>query len=224
MHKLPNQSLNKGILILLAPNAKDANISASNVYFSFQYNPEKLLHYFNPPTAPAGNATVESQAPRVEFFNLMFELDSTDLEFQTQNKIAADLGIHPALAMLETIMQPQVIGKQKAMPIVVFKWGAKRSVAVRVVSMNVAETAFDIILNPTRATVNLTLRVLDAQEVNNNSGASNIYSIHQAERAALVEVHKSQTGQAPDVKVAAVMSTSSLATVAVKGRKTKMFA
>lgn len=224
MHNLPNQRLNKGTLILLSPNDIDANISAGNISFIFQYNPEKLLHYFNPPTVPLGNTTVENQAPLVEFYNLTFELDSTDLESQTQNKIATDLGIHPALAMLETMIQPQVIGNQKSMPIVVFEWGAKRSVAVQFVSMNVEETAFDIALNPTRAIVNLTLRVLDAQEVNNNSGARKIYASQQMERATLVEVYKSRTGQAPDIKVAGVASASSSATVATKESKKKVFA
>ena len=220
MYKLPNQpSLNKGILILLSLNAKDANISSSNVYFSFQYNPEKLLHTFSQPIAPAENTSGNTQIPLLEFFNLTFELDSTDLEPQSQSKIATDLGIHPALAMLETMVQPQVVGNQTSMPIVIFKWGAKRSAAVRIVSINVEETAFDTSLNPTSATVNLTLRVLDAQEVNNNAGARSIYSSHKGERATLVEAYKSQTGQVPDIKVTGASSALSPKATAATGSK-----
>jgi hypothetical protein len=93
-------------------------------------------------------------------------------------------------------MQPQLVNKQMAMPIVVFKWGAKRANAVRLVSMSVEEKSFDVTLNPTRATVSLTLRVLDAAEVNNSLGARNVYLNHQNTRATLVDAYKQQTGQA----------------------------
>lgn len=119
-----------------------------------------------------------------------------DIDQPSQNQSAADLGLHPALAMLELMMQPQVAGKQTSMPIIVFKWGAKRSVAVRFVSMSIEEKSFDVTLNPTRATVSLTLKVLDATEINNNPGASNVCLSHQNTRATLVDAYKLQTGQA----------------------------
>lgn len=71
-------------------------------------------------------------------------------------------------------MQPQFVGKQTLTPIVVFKWGEKRSVAVRLVSLNVEEKAFDATLNPTRASVSLTLKVLDETEVGNNLGTKRL--------------------------------------------------
>ena len=101
-------------------------------------------------------------------------------------------------------MQPQVVGNQTSMPIVVFKWGAKRSVAVRFVSMSVEEKSFDVTLNPTRASVSLTLRVLDATEINNNPGAKSVCLSHQNVQATLVDAYKLQTGQAPVVGVAGV--------------------
>jgi hypothetical protein len=197
MQTLPSQPNNsRGTLILLASNAKDANISASNVYFTFQYNPEKLLHTFNQanPNAAANTSTDQPVVPS-EFFNLSFELDSVDLDPPSQNQSSADLGLHPALAMLEIMMQPQVVGKQTYLPIVVFKWGTKRSVPVRLVGMSVEEKSFDVTLNPTRATVNLSLRVLDAAEVNNNLGARSVYLSHQNTQASLVGAYELQTGQ-----------------------------
>jgi hypothetical protein len=189
-------SINRGTLILLAPNAKDASISQQNIFFAFQYNPDKLLHTFNQalPSTPA--STSDPQAALTEFFNLNFELDSIDLDPQSQNQTATNLGIHPALAMLEFMSQPQIVGNQKLLPIVVFKWGQNRSVAVRLVSMSVEELSFDVILNPTRAMVSLTLKVLDAQEVSGNAGAKNVWSNHQSVRANLVDAYKLQTGQA----------------------------
>ncbi|MCL5877317.1 MAG: hypothetical protein M1540_05845 [Candidatus Bathyarchaeota archaeon] len=218
---MPSQpNSNRGTLILLAPNAKDANISAANSYFVFQYNPEKLVHTFNP-SIPTGNTAVDAQAPSLELFNLTFELDSTDLEPQAQNKTATDLGIHPALAMLEAMVQPQVAANKMSLPIVVFKWGAKRVVAVRVVGLSVEETAFDVSLNPTRATVNLTLRVLDGAEVNSHLGARGVYANQQAVHATLVDAYKLQTGQAPSTGKVTGASATVASTAAAKAKESK---
>jgi hypothetical protein len=201
---MPSQpNANKGLLILLDPNAKDASISGKNVFFVFQYNPEKLLHTFNPAMAlqTATTAALEPQGPPSEYLSLTFELDSVDVD--QPNQESATLGVHPALAMLELMMQPQVVNNQTTMPIVVFRWGTKREVPVRIVSMNVDENLFDAALNPTRANVSLTLRVLDQAEIKNNQGARVVATGHQSARVSLVEAYKWQTGQASP-KVAGV--------------------
>lgn len=116
--------------------------------------------------------------------------------------------------MLELMMQPQVVGKQTYLPILVFKWGAKRSLAVRLVGMSVEEKSFDVTLNPTRATVSLSLRVLDAAEVNNNPGARNVYSSHQNTQASLVDAYELQTGQGTIMGASGVAGLSESATLA----------
>jgi hypothetical protein len=196
---LPSQpSINRGTLILLAPNAKDSTISTSNPYFAFQYNPEKLLHTFNQAasSALAANTSTDPQGAPYELFNLTFELDSTETDPSSQNQSSVGFGLHPTLAMLELMMQPQIVGKQTSLPIVVFRWGAKRTVAVRFLSMSIEEKSFDITLNPTRATVSVVMRVLNASEINNNPGARNVCSSHENVRATLVDLYKLQTGQA----------------------------
>jgi hypothetical protein len=209
-------SINRGTLILLAPNAKDASISQQNIFFVFQYNPDRLLHTINLTVPSASDAnTTNPQGALTELFNLTFELDSADLDPPSQNQTATNFGVHPALAILELMMQPQVVGKQTSLPIVVFKWGSNRSVAVRLVSMSVEEQSFDEILNPTRAMVSLTLRVLDASEVANNQGAKNVCSSHQGVRATLVDAYKLQTGQAAVVGGVGVAAGASSAGVSV---------
>ncbi len=192
---MPAPNLNRGVLILLAPNAKDANINQSNSYFVFQYNPEKLLHTFNHGMPQALTGTSEVSGPTVEIFNLTFDLDSLDLEPPNQNQISKDLGIHPSLAILESMMLPQIVGGQTVLPIVIFKWGANRTVPVRVVSMNVEEKTFDQTLNPTRATITLAIKVLSASEVKNSTGARSILTSHQIMQATLADKYRMQTGQ-----------------------------
>jgi hypothetical protein len=204
-------SINRGTLILLAPNAKDASISQQNIFFVFQYNPDRLLHTINQ-TMPStqDTNTTNPQGSLTELFNLTFELDSTDLDPSSQNQTAANFGVHPALAMLELMMQPQVVGKQTSLPIVVFKWGSNRSAAVRLVNMSVEEQSFDLTLSPTRAMVSLTLRVLESAEVTDNPGAKSVCSNHQSIRATLVDAYKLQTGQASVVGgIGVAASTSS---------------
>jgi len=185
------------VLILLAPNAENINVPTPNSYFSFQYNPERLVHTFsqNTPPVQAGNSAPEVASPPSEYFSVTFDLDSVDLDPPNQSQTATDLGVHPALAMLELMMQPQTVNNQTVLPIVVFKWGAKRVVAVRVVSMSVEEKTFDQTLNPTRATVALTLRVLNASEVGASTGARGVCVSHQNTRVALADAYKLQTGQ-----------------------------
>jgi hypothetical protein len=205
---LPTQpNINKGTLILLAPNATEAAVSSKNIYFSFQYNPEKLLHTFNPP-----EKNTESQCPALEYFNLTFDLDSIEIDASPQTQTPTQFGLHPALAMLESMMQPQEGGSQTTLPIAVFKWGEKRLVPVSVVSMTVEEKSFDLILNPTRAAVSLTLKVLNTAEVNSNQAARKVLQTHQNDRKSLVETYKSQTGQAPasNVSTAAAAANASI--------------
>ncbi len=189
----------------------------------FQYNPEKLLHTFNQNSA-------NPQIPTGEFFSLTFELDSVDFDETTQAQTTSEFGIHPALAMLEAMMQPQKTGSQTIQPIVVFSWGPKRSVAANIVNLNVEEQSFDAALNPTRATVNLTLKVLDVSEVGGNTGAKNVCQTHQTTRTALVDVYKVQTGQggsttgvAAGVSISASTSMGSVASAtSLKSAATKV--
>jgi hypothetical protein len=197
---LVNQpSVNRGTLILLAADATEPTIVAGtkNIYLTFQYNPEKLLHTFNPVIQPASNKETDTQCPPNEFFNLTFELDSVDIEQPIKASVAPDFGLHPALAMLEFMMQPQIKDKRTLMPVVVFRWGQKRSLPVYLVSMSVEEKTFDQTLNPTRASVTIILRVLSSSEVKDNQAAKKALAAHQYDRTTLVEVYKAETDQAP---------------------------
>ena len=190
-------SINRGILILLAPDATDASVNSNNTYFSFQYNPEKLLHTFNPLMQHTSDIEKENKFTLSEFFNLAFDLDSIEIEAGMKKQIVPDYGLHPALAMLEQMIQPQKKGNQTSMPIIIFKWGQKRILPVQLISMSIEEKTFDQTLNPTRANVSIVLKVLSDNEIQANHAAKKIFANHRNDRAMLAEFYKSQTGQAP---------------------------
>jgi hypothetical protein len=50
-------------------------------------------------------------------------------------------------------------------PTVLFVWGPQRIVPVRVTDLTITETLYDVMLNPTKADVSITLRVLTPEEL-----------------------------------------------------------
>lgn len=70
------------------------------------------------------------------------------------------VGVHPQLAVLERMLRPATDGGTT-----LFAWGA-RAQPVAVAELTVDEVLFDPQLNPIRATVEVTLRVLDDDVAN----------------------------------------------------------
>lgn len=80
-------------------------------------------------------------------------LDATDA-LGDGDPISAEVGIHPQLAVLERLLRPPAEGA-----VTLFAWGS-RAVPVMVTELAVHETLFDPALNPIRADVEVSLRVL----------------------------------------------------------------
>jgi hypothetical protein len=92
------------------------------------------------------------------------------------------VGLHPALAALELLLYPlpQEVLVAKALslfgsafvsspqvPIVLFVWGAPRVVPVIVNSITITESAYDQLLNPIQAKVDLDMRSMTQIELQN---------------------------------------------------------
>jgi hypothetical protein len=107
------------------------------------------------------------------------ELDATD-QIEAANEVTLVTGLHPTLAALELLLYPRaeqlILGKALALvgsalvtpaetPLVILVWGPLRVVPVRVESISVTEEAFDQLLNPIRAKVDLDLRSLTEKEL-----------------------------------------------------------
>ncbi len=152
---------------------------------SLQYNPDTLTRQLQIQAA-GGDGGDRSQALRlkgnpVETIRLEAQLDATDqLEFPERNRTAVEVGIHPQLAVLESLAYPrsadqltndrlasggtmEVIALQA--PLTLFVWSRSRVVPVRLTELSVTEEAFDPGLNPIRAKVTLAMRVLSVDDL-----------------------------------------------------------
>ena len=143
----------------------------------FQYNPDTLQRKLTPRMGrvegdPAEVTRLEG-APE-EIISLQAELDATD-QLEQGDNIAAKLGIYPQLSALEMLIYPKssyMIAKTALSlagvmemdppqaPMTFLVWSYKRVLPVRVTGFTIEEEAFDAKLNPIRASVSLSLRVL----------------------------------------------------------------
>ncbi len=169
----------KGGIVLIDP--KSAQVRR---VIALQYNPDTLTRTLQ--AQQVGEGAEHAQAlrlkgPAVETIKLEAEIDATDqLEFPDQHNVAVEAGIAPQLAALESLINPTaadlLAGKVLASTgtleiapmesaLALFVWGARRIVPVRVSEFSITEEAFDPLLNPIRAKVNLGLRVLSIDDL-----------------------------------------------------------
>lgn len=149
-----------------------------------QYNPDTLTRSLQ--LQATGETGDRSQALRlkgaaVETIRLEAEIDATDrLAHPDANPDAVALGIHPELAALEELVHARADDLQNndalasagvlevlplEAPLTLFVWSGQRVVPVRVTDLSVTEEAFDTALNPIRARVSLSLRVLSVDDL-----------------------------------------------------------
>jgi hypothetical protein len=149
-----------------------------------QYNPDTLTRTLQ--VQATGESGDRSEAMRlrgaaVESIKLEAEIDATDrLDEPASNPDAVALGIHPELAALEALVHPRADDLQAndalaaagvlevlplEAPLTLFVWSRQRVVPVRVTDLSVTEEAFDVALNPIRAKVSLSLRVLSVDDL-----------------------------------------------------------
>ena len=170
----------KGALVVF-----EAAVPVPTNVIDFQYNPDQVRrsfqqqHELSPRDARFNSGDTRFVLPPVETFELSVELDAAD-QLERADPLTTTTGLHPTLAALELLMYPSSIDliadralaiagsgfvKPGAVPIVLLVWGPLRVVPVRVESVSITEEAFDQLLNPIRATVELGLRTLTEREL-----------------------------------------------------------
>jgi hypothetical protein len=180
----------KGGIVLV-----DAETGGVLRIISLQYNSDSLTRTLQVQTAGgSSNDRVEPvrfKGPAVETFKLDADIDATDqLEFPDQNAAAVQFGIQPQLALLESLVQPTAaqlssVDREASSgtleiapmlaPLALFVWGKSRVVPVKVTDFSITEEAFDPSLNPIRAKVSLSLRVLSTDDLGFSSKAGSLF-------------------------------------------------
>ena len=178
---------------------------------TFQYNPPSLSRSLEAQSQGSGegggsDAFRLTGAP-IETIKVDAELDATD-QLETGSATAAELGLHPQLAMLELLVYPssalviantillavgtiEVIPPQA--PIVLFIWGSKRILPVRITEFSVTEEEFDPRLNPIRAKVSLGMRVLSYNDLARTSPLYHLFLAHHVTKEAIAKVGQAQS-------------------------------
>jgi hypothetical protein len=201
MSSFPNSpKLIKGGLVLVDPDT--AQVLR---VISLQYNSESLSRTLQvQTTGGASNDRIEPvrfKGPAVETFKLDAEIDATDqLEFPDQNPNAAQFGIQPQLALLESLVQPtaaqlSAVDREASSgtleiapmlaPLALFVWSKSRIVPVKVTDFSITEEAFDPSLNPIRAKVGLSLRVLSTDDLGFSTKGGSLFMAYMRSKEQL---------------------------------------
>ena len=192
--------LEKGGLALLDPAS-----GAVLKIVALQYNPDSVTRHVTAKTVGAESGdrsqALRMKAPATETIRVEAALDATDqLEHPDQFRDAAQVGIHPQLAVLEAILSPssaqlsaanslassgtlEVIPMQA--PLTVFVWSANRIVPVRITELGITEEAFDPNLNPIRAKVDISMRVLTVDDLGFDNRGGTLFLAQLRRREAL---------------------------------------
>jgi hypothetical protein len=141
----------------------------------FQYNPEQISRSVSPRYSEAGGGRAEPlrlQGPPAETISANLSMDLID-QMEQGEAGPLDGGLTGYLAALEMLTYPKTIqvginqvlmatGTMEVIPPVapLFIYGWKRVVPVKLESLSITETAHDPNLNPIRADVSLSMKVL----------------------------------------------------------------
>ena len=190
----------KGGIVVIDPNS-----GTVAQIIPLQYNPDTLSRTLQ--VQGVGEKADRSEAlrlrgPAIETFKVDAEIDATD-QLEVSDATAAQLGLFPQLAVLETLIYPassdliannnlaqfgtlEIVPMQK--PLTLFIWSQKRIVPVRLTEFSVTEEAFDAALNPIRAKVSLGMRVLSVDDLGFGNQGGNLFMAYLQQKEQLASM------------------------------------
>lgn len=179
----------------------------------FQYNPESMTRRIEP--RAMGGEGDRSEAfrltgPPKETITLAVEVDATD-QLESGSPQATIAGVTPALAALEMILYPKSplvvantilaqVGNIEIVPpeapMTLFVWGPQRVLPVRLTGLSITEEAFDPLLNPIRAKLDLTLQVLSYADLKVTHPGYTLFLAHQIAKEVVATTQVANSAQA----------------------------
>jgi hypothetical protein len=183
----------------------------------FQFNPDRvtrtpsLVH--PPPKMDGSGKRPASPQPDEPSQTISFSLriDATD-QLAQSNPIAAASGILPTLSAIELLMVPKsslsidlssLSGSKskphqhppQKLPTVLFFWGPFRILPVSITTLSITETEYDVLLNPIRAEVSVSLHVLTPSQLNDATLAIGAYKYSQGVKEVMAALNLANAAQ-----------------------------
>lgn len=175
---------------------------------TLQYNPDTVTRTLQVQgvtgEAPDHLDQLRLKGAPIETYKLEAEIDATDqLEFPEQNPATQQYGIEPQLAALETIVYPSsaqvqanwtqaLSGTMEVLPLTaplqLFVWSRQRVLPVRLTEFSITEEAFSPQLNPIRAKVSLSFRVLNTNDLGFDNKGGSLFMIHHRQKERLAQL------------------------------------
>lgn len=194
--------LMKGAIIGLDPFNPLASVIV------FQYNPDTLTRRLEARSVGGGESSDRSEAfrltgPPKETITLSVEVDAVD-QLEQGNPLAVTTGVYPTLAALEMLLYPKsalvitnaglsLAGTLEIVPpeapMTLFIWGPQRVLPVRLTSFSITEQAYDTLLNPIQAKVDLTLQVLSYFDLKATHPGTSLFMVHQVMKEVMATLN-----------------------------------
>ena len=167
-----------------------------------QYNPERLSRTMQARDMGDDAPLTERMrltGPPIETITVEAKIDAIDA-LERGDPLGVENGIANHLAALELLLSPSSAallankglagrGELEILPMVqkltLFIWSRNRVLPVRITQLSVTEEDFDPRLNPLRATVNLTLRVLTVDDLGFDDRGGALFINHLVRKEAL---------------------------------------
>ncbi len=173
----------------------------------FRFNPEVLSRTFQVEQGKSGSGTEgakksggkgeqgadASSGTVKQTFSVQVRFDFDD-RHQSAEGLPPELGILPEISALEGLLfaaespsdassdGKEPVKARPQRPTVLFIWGKKRVLPVRITGMAVNETRFNSELNPTRAEIDVQMEVMGESDAKDNKAAADALSFTSSKR------------------------------------------
>jgi hypothetical protein len=165
--------------------------SAPGRVITFQYNPETLCRKLE--------ANTKGSLPR-ETITFTLILDATD-SLENSQPVTVESGIYPQLSALELLLYPQnseqrhssflgisLFRRANNQPFILFVWGQKRILPVRLTELHIIEKMFDPNLNPIRASIEITMQVLNDEDFPRGHKGYDYWKSHLTTKITMAQI------------------------------------
>lgn len=186
----------------------------------FRFNPESLSRTVAIQSGPSAGGVEGAASPTgsaasteasgassgtvKESFSVKIRLDFADRD-QSVSGLDPELGIAPEIAAIEDLVHPaeaeadatsdgtEPVRPARPRPTVLFVWGRKRVLPVKIVSLKIDESVYNTHLNPVRAEIDASLEVQGEAEARNDLAVRSALDHTDASRRELARLYYDNT-------------------------------